>query len=396
MGNTALRRYSLVLSGGITCWFICILAINAGADQCVDMISADQVRFYWLEFACPSTITASRHVIFDMMPSIYITRMLLVAIGLCSAIVGKASAVSLSDASLLSMPNPLISFVKEWTVDNRLMQTIWHDDGKTFNITMDKCISWDAVVGIYQFANGTSKNDTTIEEIDEDLIEFAGTSPRLRETRFAAQFLANSQLANNEIEALIDDRVPCGDMTVSGADRTELRSLLAIPDGYWAAVIVKGFVAAGVAGAGVAITKAVDSLGVRLSIIFTIAYLGVLLAGITERAQRDGRMNHVGALLGLLVSAITRQEVGRVSHCNADIENGLRSTTSYLTTTSSLTSSQSAMPSPSDGSAMSSLNYESAISSLGSESVMSSIMSWESASASFHLEHPADGLQCQL
>ena len=375
----------------------CILAINAGADHCVDMNSADQVRSCWLEFACPSRITASIHVLLDKMPSMYITRILLVAIGLFSALLGKASAVSLSDASLLSMPNPLISFVKEWTVSDRLMQTIWHDGGETFNITMDLCISWDAVVGIYQFANGTSKNDTTIAEIAEDLLESASTNPRVRETRFAIQFLANSRLANNEIEALFDDRVlRCGDMTVSGAAHTELRRLLAVPDGYWAAVIVKGFVAAGVAGAGVAINKAFDSLGVRLSIIFTIAYLGVLLAGIIERAQREGRMSYVGALLGLLVSAITRQEIGRVSQCNADIENGLRSTTSYLTTTSSLTSSQSAMPSPSDGSAMSSLDYESAVSSLGSESVMSSIMSWESASASFHLEHSGEGLQCQF
>ena len=86
----------------------CSLAIKAGADHFVGTISADQLRFYWLEFACPLTITASTDDIFDIMPAIYTTPMLVVAIVLCSALAGKASAVSLSDASLLLISNPLI------------------------------------------------------------------------------------------------------------------------------------------------------------------------------------------------------------------------------------------------------------------------------------------------
>ena len=255
---------------------------------------------------------------------------------------------------------------------------------------MDACISGDTVIGIYQFANGTNKNDATFEEIRHDLLIFGSSRPR--GYRFATQFLANAQLAKNEIEAFIREN------TVSGTDRTDLRRLLDVPDGYWAAVIVKSIVAAGVGGVSFAIGKSSsEPVGTRAAMISIIASLGAILVGMIERAQRTGRLNYIGALLGITLSALLRQEVGRVSPPNPDIENGLRSTTSHLTTTSSLTrslittssltSSESAMPSPSYGSAMSSLNYESS---------MSSITSYESAMSSFNLEHPAEGLQCQF
>ena len=260
---------------------------------------------------------------------------------------------------------------------------------------MDACISGDTVVGIYQFANGTNKNDTTFEEIKLDLHLFGfRNSGALRQQRYATRLMATALLAKNEIEAFIYDR----GITVSGTDHTELRRLLDVPDGYWAAVIVKSIVAAGVGGVSFAIGKSSsEPVGTRAAIISIIASLGAILVGLIELAQRTGRLTYVGALLGIILSALLRQEVGRVNPFNPDIENGLRSTTSYLTTTSSLTSSltttssltssESAMPSPSYGSAMSSLNYESA---------MSSITSYESAMSMFNLEHPAEGFQCQF
>ncbi|KAK0506837.1 hypothetical protein JMJ35_010742 [Cladonia borealis] len=148
------------------------------------------------------------------MPAIYTTRMLVVAIVLCSALAGKASAQSVHN--------------------DRVLQSIWYDGENTFNITMDACISGVTVVGIYQFANGTNKNDTTFGEIELDLLVFGFRSSRtLRHQRYATQLIANAQLAKNEIEAFIYDR----EFTVSGTDHTGLRRLLDVSDGYWAAVI---------------------------------------------------------------------------------------------------------------------------------------------------------------
>ena len=281
---------------------------------------------------------------------------------------------------------------------------------------MDACVSGDTVVGIYQFANGTNKNDTTFEEIKHDLLLIGApfnNNQLFREHTYARQLLPNAQFAKNEIESFIYDR----EITVSGTDHTQLRRLLDVPDGYWAAVIVKSIVAAGVGGVSFAIGKSSsEPVGTRAAEISIIASLGAILVGIIELAQRTGRLSYVGALLGITLSALLRQEVGRVNPPNPDIENGLRSTTSYLTTTSSLTrslittssltrslittssltSSESAMPSPSSESAMPSPSYGSAMSSLNYESSMSSITSYESAMSSFNLEHPAEGLQCQF
>ena len=130
------------------------------------------------------------------MPSIYVTQLLVVATGLCFLLAGKAFAVSLSNASLLSSPNPLISVVKDsiappindsnhqetlglyidthgiaW-VDGKwldpapqvwrgnessALRLIWQDGRNIFDITMDSCLPMNTIVGIYQFANGTRK-----------------------------------------------------------------------------------------------------------------------------------------------------------------------------------------------------------------------------------------------
>ena len=236
--------------------------------------------------------------------------MLVVAIVLCSALAGKACAVSLSNASLLSIPNPLILVVKDSTgppVDDRVRQSIWQNGENTYNITVDGCIIVDTVVGIYQFANGTSKNDTTIEEISQDLLASEGpNSALLREKRFATQLLANVRLAKKEIDAYVYDQLHCGDITVSSIDRTELRRLLAIPDGHWAAVLVKGTVAVGVGGLGIAVYYATDSWAIRAGTFLPIVYFGAIITGAIDRAQKNGRMNYLDSLSAIMVSGLLR------------------------------------------------------------------------------------------
>ena len=298
----------------------CSLAIKAGAGHCVDTMRADQVRFYWLQIACTLTIAMSTHDNFDIMPSIYITRMLVVAIVHCSALAGKAFAVSLRNAPLLSIPNPLILLVKDiagpppsqklgryLNVHSPALSSVWYEGEETFNITMDMCVSMDAIVGIYQFTNGTSKNDATIYDISEDMKQIIG-SP-LYSQNFGSHAIANAQLAVNDINAFIDNDVSCDNVTVSSIDHNELRRLLADPpDGYWATLILQGLAASISTGIGLALGKWAE-WSVSAPLIPSLAFLAYMLNGWLARLQKTGKMSYLGALLGNIFSCCIRREV---------------------------------------------------------------------------------------
>ena len=343
------------------------------------------------------------------MPSIYATQLLVVATGLCSALAGKALAVSLINALLLSSSNPLISVVKDSTAppvddlnqketlgqyldthpivwndgkflntvpwlgnESSALQQIWQNGTNTFKIAIDSCVPMDATVGLYHFANGTTKNDTTLYEISQDLLEFAysktdGTTHRL--VRFASQTIVNAQLALNEIEAFLDNHVVCGNVTVSGTDRNELRRLLVQPDdppdGYWATLGLQCVIVALNAGLIVAIATAIDDPSIRVIMNITLASFFCFITGVLIRAQRNGRMNYADALLGSVVSALIRREVelaagiGTIDACNSD--NGA--------------------------------DFD-AVSPQGIEGSTSLRTSYESAMSVFDLDHPAQGPQC--
>ena len=218
-----------------------------------------------------------------------------------------------------------------------VLRWIWEDDGRNiFNLTMDRCVPKDAIVGIYQFANGTSKNDATIYEISEDLLEF-GFSKRdgHRTQRFASQTLANAQLAVKDIEAFLDDHTVCDSTSDSGSDRTELRRLLVEPndlaDGYWVAVFTKATVAAGSTGLAAAVGAGIGpfnatAIEVRLTLLAAIPFFAQVTFGVIDRAQKQGRLSFLGAFFGSLIAGITRQlarlagSIETISECDSDVE----------------------------------------------------------------------------
>ena len=318
------------------------------------------------------------------MPYICVARLLVVTSGLCSALAGKAIAVSLNNASLLTVTDPLILVVKQlsdppmgdpndqetlgqyldtvpdvdWGQENstsRAVQSIWQNGSNTYNIAMDPCAPKDAIVGIYQFANGTSKNDATIYDISQDLLEFAGwNSYPTRERRFAHQAVKNLQLAVNDINAFLsNNHTLCDSVSVSGSDRTELRRLLVDPDdladGYWAAVILKGAASSLLMDIGIFVTGETIPFNATFSHygLSTVLSFGLfIITGLVDRAQKTGKLNYLGALLGSAVPAFWRaslEEAGSTDvslACDSDIESNRLSLSSYVTAVSEISLGQ--------------------------------------------------------
>ena len=309
------------------------------------------------------------------MPSFCNLRLLVVATGLCSALAGKAFNVSLSNVSLLSSLNLLISDVKDSSVlpvddpnhhetlgqyldthpivwldgkwldtipkawlgnESSALQLIWQDGRNSFNITMDSCLPMDTIVGIYQFANGTSKNDTTLYEISQDLLQFAfseADGPTHRLARFASQTLANAQIAESDIDAFLDDHTLCDSVSDgvsdSSSDHTELRRLLAVlgdqADGYWVSVTMKATAAGLTTGLALGIGSSNTTFTHQVA-AGAIASLAVIVYGSIDRAQRQGRMNWLGGFVGNVFSSLTRRILGSidtVSVCDSDIESNI-------------------------------------------------------------------------
>ena len=284
--------------------------------------------------------------------------MLVIAIVLCSTLAGKAFAVSLSNASLLSIPNPLILVLKDstgppsddpsqtlgqyidtnpivwhggslmrlydhvpqaWVANqSSALQVIWEDDGDTFGITMDSCVPMDAIVGIYQFANGTSKNDTTLYEISQDLLEFAYQDTDLghRLERFASQTLANAQLAVNELNAFLRDLPSCDSVSGTGHVDTGLRVRVPpedLPQGYCLASFLKFLVTGIWAVSMIGVASHTNWLTNSTLTQYSLAILGtgvqVGLYGMIDQYQRVGKLGWATAFLQSGFSAYIRMLV---------------------------------------------------------------------------------------
>ena len=94
-----------------------------------------------------------------------------------------------------------------------------------YNISMDACLKNSDVIGVWDFEDGTTKNDATLGEIKTDL-GFGTPS-----TKYAHRALQNTQLAVKEAQAF-SKSLMCTDPTaVQLENQAQLRHLLAYSKG---------------------------------------------------------------------------------------------------------------------------------------------------------------------
>ena len=133
-----------------------------------------------------------------------------------------------------------------------LLETLWFDGQTHYNISIMKCITFNTIAGQWTFENGTTLQNATLLNINED---FQGGDAKSADPQahYSARVLANANAYLNAAEPYLKTQI-CGyDYTtnpMNDAIHDELRRKLLGVDGYWVATLYKsavsGTVAAGV------------------------------------------------------------------------------------------------------------------------------------------------------
>lgn len=132
----------------------------------------------------------------------------------------------------------------QWTFGSPLQQ---------YNISMDTCLKKSSVVGVWEFADGTTKNDATVKDIMIDL--GFGTGSTVPPQKYNARLSRNALLAVKETKAFSDTLLCDASATTALSttqltpgqleDQASLRHLLFESEGrITAAVVAAGYATA--------------------------------------------------------------------------------------------------------------------------------------------------------
>ncbi len=161
-----------------------------------------------------------------------------------------------------------------------------------FNISLDRCLEFNMVAGVYTSKDGTRFNATLLD-INKDLRYRLATNVQI-EQEIASRVLDNAQRATAEAQAYLQTAI-CG-FGVGINVHDELRRLLA-PDGFWIALMTKSLIFGSV-GASVytGILNRNASVGQAVGVTISAAGL-TIMDGIVGRCQGAGRMSFLEATI---------------------------------------------------------------------------------------------------
>ena len=185
-----------------------------------------------------------------------------------------------------------------------LLTSSWAQGQGYFNISLDRCLEFDTVVGIYTSKDGTRDNATLLD-INKDLRTRLATNAE-NEQEIGSRVLDNAQRAVNEAETYLQTAI-CG-YTVGTNAHDELRRLLA-GDGYWVALMTKSIIYGGV-GTGIytGILNRNASIGQAIGVTLSAAGL-TIVDGVIGRLQGAGRLSFLEANIINTFTAWYRQAV---------------------------------------------------------------------------------------
>ena len=175
-----------------------------------------------------------------------------------------------------------------------IMTSTWGLDQGYFNISLDRCLEFSTIAGVYTSKDGTRYNATLLD-INEDL-RYSHLATRLSiEQEIASRVLDNAQRATAEGQAYLETALcDIGAGIIKPHD--ELRRLLA-PDGFWVALVAKSMVF-GTVGASVytGILNRNASVGQAIGVTISAAGL-TIMDGIIGRLQGAGRLSFLEATI---------------------------------------------------------------------------------------------------
>ena len=173
-----------------------------------------------------------------------------------------------------------------------IMTSTWALDQGYFNVSLDRCLEFSMIAGVYTSKDGTRYNATLLD-INEDLrYPHLATSLSI-EQEIASRVLDNAQRATAEAQSYLETAL-CGSGVGSINPHDDLRRLLA-PDGFWIALVAKSVVF-GTVGASVytGILNRNASLGQAVGVTISAAGL-TIMDGIIGRLQGTGRLSFLEA-----------------------------------------------------------------------------------------------------
>ena len=185
-----------------------------------------------------------------------------------------------------------------------LLTSSWAQDEGYYNISLDRCLEFSAIAGIYTSKDGTRDN-ATILDINKDLRARFGTLAE-NEIAIGSRVLDNAQRAVAEAEAYLQTAI-CH-YTVGTNAHDELRRLLA-GDGFWVALVTKSVIYGGV-GAGIytGILNRNASIGQAFGVTISAAGL-TIMDGVIGRLQGSGRLSYLEATIINVFTAWFRSAV---------------------------------------------------------------------------------------
>ena len=185
-----------------------------------------------------------------------------------------------------------------------LLTSTWAQGQGYFNISLDRCLEFNTVAGIYTSKDGTRLN-ATILDINMDLRTHLATLAQT-ELAIGSRVLDNAQRAVAEAETYLQTAI-CG-YTVDTNAHDELRRLLA-GDGFWVALVTKSVIYGGV-GTGIytGILNRNASIGQAIGVTLSAAGL-TIMDGVISRLQGSGRLSFLEATIINIFTAWYRNAV---------------------------------------------------------------------------------------
>ncbi len=196
-----------------------------------------------------------------------------------------------------------------------LLESTWFDGQTSYNISIQRCITFDTVAGIWTFANGTVKENATLLDINTDFHDPPENTDF--QTYYGSRVLANANAYLTNAEQYLHTQICDYDYTANPMNdliHDELRRKLLGVDGYWIATLYKSSISGTVAAGVYAGFFNPHNHTTAQVVAAGVATAGVtFMIGVIDRLQLRGRLSATEASIISVLAAWYNQALYAVS-----------------------------------------------------------------------------------
>ena len=223
------------------------------------------------------------------------------------------------DADLVTLPDNASSATdiekRNLIRTKTLLESTWFDGQTSYNVSIQRCITFDTVAGIWTFANGTIKEDATLLDINADF--YNSSTDEDAQTYYASRVVANANAYLTNAEKYLHTQICDYDYTANPMNdliHDELRRKLLGVDGYWIATLYKSTVSGAVAAGVYAGFFNPHNHTTGQVVAAGVATAGVtFMIGVIDRLQLRGRLSATEASIISVLAAWYSQALQAVS-----------------------------------------------------------------------------------